>query len=242
MIVASLPDSRTSADGLTFRVAAAADLRQLALWNQQLIEDEGHDNRMSLEQLVARMRDWLVTEYQALIFDEPATSADPALLKSQWIPASAGMTAVRSAPAAHERIPASGEMTAVRSVRAAHERIPACAEVTAMRSAPAAHERIPARAGMTAVGSAPVAYALFRDTPEWIHLRQFFVARDRRRRGIGARAVALLRDLVFPPDKPVIVEAMAWNQPALLFWRAVGFADRYIGLESRPAAASVRRP
>jgi GNAT superfamily N-acetyltransferase len=203
LIVASLPDSRASADGLTFRVAAAADLPQLASWNQQLIEDEGHDNKMSLEELVARMRDWLVTEYQALIFDEPATSADPALLKSQWIPASAGMMAVRSAPAAHERIPA-------------------CT-------------------GVTAAGSAPVAYALFRDTPEWIHLRQFFVARDRRRRGIGARAIALLRDSVFPPDKPVIVEAMAWNQPALSFWRAVGFADRYVGLESR-LAASVRRP
>jgi GNAT superfamily N-acetyltransferase len=87
---------------------------------------------------------------------------------------------------------------------------------------------------------APVAYALLRDTPEWIHLRQFFVARDRRRRGIGACAVALLRDSVFPPDKPVIVEAMAWNQPALSFWRAMGFADRYVGLESRPAAP-VRR-
>jgi GNAT superfamily N-acetyltransferase len=158
--VASLPDSRASADGLTFRVAAAADLPQLASWNQQLIEDESHDNTMSLEELVARMRNWLTTEYQALIFEDPA---------------------------------------------------------------------------------APVAYVLLRDTPEWVHLRQFFVARDRRRRGIGARAVALLRDSVIPPDKPVIVEAMAWNHPALSFWRAVGFADRYVGLESRPAA-SVRRP
>jgi GNAT superfamily N-acetyltransferase len=203
LIVASLPDSRASADGLTFRVAAAADLPQLASWNKQLIEDEGHDNTMSFEELVARMRNWLTTEYQALIFDEPATSADPALRKSQWIPACAGMTAVECAPAAHEGIPA-------------------CAE-------------------MTAAGSASVAYALFRDTPEWVHLRQFFVARDRRRRGIGARAVALLRDSVIPPDKPVIVEAMVWNHPALAFWRAVGFADRYVGLESRPAA-SVRRP
>lgn len=162
MIVASLPDSRASADGLTFRVAAAADLPQLASWNRQLIEDEGHDNTMSLEELVARMRNWLTTEYQALIFEDPAAPA-------------------------------------------------------------------------------PVAYALLRDTPEWVHLRQFFVARDRRRRGIGARAIALLRDSVFPPDKPVIVEAMAWNHPALSFWRAVGFADRYVGLESRPAA-SIRRP
>jgi len=162
LIVASLPDSRASADGLTFRVAAAADLPQLASWNRQLIEDEGHDNTMSLEELVARMRNWLTTEYQALIFEDPAAPA-------------------------------------------------------------------------------PVAYALLRDTPEWVHLRQFFVARDRRRRGIGARAIALLRDSVFPPDKPVIVEAMAWNHPALSFWRAVGFADRYVGLESRPAA-SIRRP
>ena len=159
--MASLPDSRASADGLTFRVAAAADLPQLASWNKQLIEDESHDNTMSLEELVARMRNWLTTEYQALIFEDPAAPA-------------------------------------------------------------------------------PVAYALLRDTPEWVHLRQFFVARDRRRRGIGARAVALLRDSVFPPDKPVIVEAMAWNQPALSFWRAMGFADRYVGLESRPAA-SVQR-
>ena len=202
MIVASLPDSRPSADGLTFRVAAAADLPQLASWNQELIEDEGHDNMMSLDELVMRMRTWLATEYQALIFDEPATPAAPALLESRWIPACAGMAAVGSVPAAQERIPA--------------------------------------RAEMTAAASAPVAYALFRDAPEWIHLRQFFVARARRRRGIGARAVALLRDTVFPRDKPVIVEAMAWNQPALSFWRAVGFADRYVGLESRPEG-SVQR-
>lgn len=161
--MASLADSSASRDDLVFRVATTAGLPQLASWNQQLIEDEGHDNRMNLDQLVMRMRDWLMTEYQALILEDSAAAA-------------------------------------------------------------------------------PVAYALFRDTPEWIHLRQFFVARDRRRRGIGTRAVALLRDCVFAPDKPVIVEAMAWNHPALLFWRAVGFADRYIGLESHPAAASVRRP
>jgi len=150
----SQPDPRAGADGLIFRVATAADAVQLASWNQQLIEDEGHDNTMSLEELVARMRTWLTSEYRAVVFEEPAAPT-------------------------------------------------------------------------------PVAYALFRNTPEWIHLRQFFVARDRRRRGIGARAVALLRAEVFPPDKSVIVEAMAWNHAALSFWRAVGFADRYVGLESR---------
>ncbi len=86
----------------------------------------------------------------------------------------------------------------------------------------------------------PVAYALFRDTPDWIHLRQFFVMRDRRRRGIGARAVALLRASVFAPDKAVIVEAMTGNRPALSFWRALGFTDRYVGLESRSTASAPR--
>jgi GNAT superfamily N-acetyltransferase len=159
--VITQPDPRAVADGLVFRVATAADLPQLASWNRQLIEDEGHDNTMSLEELAARMRTWLASEYQAVVFEEPATPT-------------------------------------------------------------------------------PVAYALFRATPEWIHLRQFFVARDRRRRRIGARAVALLRAEVFPPDKSVIVEAMAWNHAALSFWRAVGFADRYVGLESRPEESTSR--
>jgi GNAT superfamily N-acetyltransferase len=159
--VTSQRDPRAGADGLIFRVATAADLPQLASWNQQLIEDEGHDNTMSLEELVVRMRAWLTTEYRALVFEDPTTPT-------------------------------------------------------------------------------PAAYALFRLTPEWIHLRQFFVARDRRRRGIGARAVALLRAEVFPPGKSVIVEAMTWNHAALSFWRAVGFADRYIGLESRPKEATRR--
>jgi GNAT superfamily N-acetyltransferase len=159
LIVPSLPDSPPNSDGLVLRAVTADDLAQLASWNRQLIEDEGHDNPMNFDELSARMRGWLATEYQAVVFDEAAT---------------------------------------------------------------------------------PVAYALFRQTPEWIHLRQFFVARDRRRRGIGARAVALLRNTSFPPGKVVLVEAMAWNHAALSFWRAVGFTDRYIGLESR--AASDRGP
>jgi GNAT superfamily N-acetyltransferase len=153
VIVPSSPHPHSSSDGLVLRAVTDADLAQLASWNRQLIEDEGHDNRMNLDELAARMKSWLATEYQAVVFEETAT---------------------------------------------------------------------------------PVAYALFRQTPEWIHLRQFFVARDRRRRGIGARAVALLRDTLFPPDKVILVEAMAWNHAALSFWRRAGFTDRYVGLESQP--------
>jgi len=77
----------------------------------------------------------------------------------------------------------------------------------------------------------PVAYALFREIPEGMHLRQFFVVRTERRRGIGTGALALLRLHVFAPDKRVLVEAMERNFGGLAFWRSMGFVDRYVGLE-----------
>ena len=44
---------------LTWREALASDLGLLADWNQQLIRDEGHRNRMTVAQLEERMRLWL---------------------------------------------------------------------------------------------------------------------------------------------------------------------------------------
>jgi predicted acetyltransferase len=76
-----------------------------------------------------------------------------------------------------------------------------------------------------------VAYALWRDEPDWLYLRQFFVARDYRRRRIGAKAVRVLTDEVWPRDKRVRVNVLIGNQPGLAFWRAVGFADYLITLE-----------
>jgi hypothetical protein len=46
-----------------------ADLPQLARWNDPLIRDEGHRNRMSLPELEARMQGWLDGEYQAVSFE-----------------------------------------------------------------------------------------------------------------------------------------------------------------------------
>jgi len=77
-------------------------------------------------------------------------------------------------------------------------------------------------------------YALYRELPEFVHLRQFYVAPELRRRGIGAAALHALRESEFPAGKRVLVEAMTWNAVALAFWRACGFCDRYVGLESPP--------
>jgi GNAT superfamily N-acetyltransferase len=77
-------------------------------------------------------------------------------------------------------------------------------------------------------------YALYRELGEFVHLRQFYVAPERRRRGIGAAALGALREREFPAGKRVLVEAMSWNAAALAFWRACGFCDRYVGLEAPP--------
>jgi predicted acetyltransferase len=53
---------------LNFRHASDGDVGLLAEWNRQLIRDEGHRNPMTVDQLAARMKKWLETEYEAVVF------------------------------------------------------------------------------------------------------------------------------------------------------------------------------
>ena len=55
---------------LAVETAAEKDLHTLAELNRQLIEDEGHDNPMNVEQLRERMREFLRTDYAAYLFRE----------------------------------------------------------------------------------------------------------------------------------------------------------------------------
>ena len=57
-----------------------------------------------------------------------------------------------------------------------------------------------------------VAYALFREQPQEIYLRQLFVVRDKRRRGIGRKAVEILRSKVWPKNKRLTVDVLVTNQ------------------------------
>lgn len=84
--------------------------------------------------------------------------------------------------------------------------------------------------------STVVAYALYRETPEEIHLRQFFVVRNRRRQGIGRRAVEILRTRVWASNKRLTVDVLTTNTAAIGFWRAIGFSDYCLTLEILPTA------
>ncbi len=138
---------------MTWRRATAADCPLLAELNHQLIRDEKHRNKMTVPQLVQRMRGWLEGEYVALLFEE---------------------------------------------------------------------------------GGEVVAYALYREEPDEIYLRQLFVVRHRRRQGLGKQAMHLLRSEIWPKTKRLTVEVLVANAAAVAFWRAIGYRDYSLKLEIVP--------
>lgn len=78
-----------------------------------------------------------------------------------------------------------------------------------------------------------VAYALFCETDVEVHLRQLFVARHRRRQGIGRRAMQELF-AIWPRNKRWTVSALVTNAPGVAFWRAVGYVDYELTFEIMP--------
>jgi predicted acetyltransferase len=79
-----------------------------------------------------------------------------------------------------------------------------------------------------------VAYALYREQPEEIYLRQLFVMRNLRRKGIGRKAIEILRSKIWPGDKRLTVEVLVQNVGAVAFWRSVGYKHYSLTLEILP--------
>jgi len=79
-----------------------------------------------------------------------------------------------------------------------------------------------------------VAYALFRETAPEVYLRQFFVVRHRRREGIGRRAMEELFSNLWPRNKRLTVSVLVKNVAAVTFWRAMGYTDYDLTLETMP--------
>lgn len=80
-----------------------------------------------------------------------------------------------------------------------------------------------------------VAYALYREQPEEIYLRQLFVVRNRRRQGVGRQAMEILRTRIWRKHKRLTVQVLVQNEAAVAFWRAVGYRDYSLALEILPA-------
>ena len=80
----------------------------------------------------------------------------------------------------------------------------------------------------------PVAYALYIEKESEIYLRQLFVNRTQRRKGIGRKAVDILRNQIWPCTKRLTVEVLVNNAAAVSFWRAIGYRDYCLTLEIMP--------
>jgi predicted acetyltransferase len=85
-------------------------------------------------------------------------------------------------------------------------------------------------------GNETVAYALYREQPEEIYLRQLFVVRNRRRQSVGGQAIEILRQQIWPKNKRLTVDVLVKNATAGAFWRAVGYKDYCLTLEMLPDA------
>jgi ribosomal protein S18 acetylase RimI-like enzyme len=67
---------------LSYRFASADDVPQLAVMNRRLIQDEGHSNPMTLQQLEARLEEWLSSgNYAAILFHQNGPCVAYALLR-----------------------------------------------------------------------------------------------------------------------------------------------------------------
>ena len=83
-------------------------------------------------------------------------------------------------------------------------------------------------------GNEVLAYALFLETDGEIYLRQFFVVRQHRRRGVGRSAIQELLSNVWLPDKRLTVSVLVQNEAGVAFWRAMGYTDYDPTLEIMP--------
>jgi len=83
-------------------------------------------------------------------------------------------------------------------------------------------------------GGKVVAYALYREQPEEIYLRQLFVVHQRRREGLGKLAMHLLRSEIWPKTKRLTVEVLVANTAAVAFWHAVGYRDYSLKMDIVP--------
>ena len=68
---------------MNYRLATLADCALLARYNHELIQDEGHRNVMNICALEERMRLWLATDYEAILFSQNRETVAYALYREE---------------------------------------------------------------------------------------------------------------------------------------------------------------
>lgn len=144
---------------ISYRTANPDDIPLLARMNHALIQDEGSENPMDIDELAERMRDFLAGEYRAVIF-------------------------------LHD-----GEI---------------------------------------------IGYCLYRVEDGYggqhgIYVRQYYIAPEYRRQGLGKRAFLMLAEDLFSGVKDITLDVLDGNLTGRAFWESVGFVpySRHMRLKTR---------
>ncbi len=88
-------------------------------------------------------------------------------------------------------------------------------------------------------GADALGYALYRHELDHVYLRQFFVWREYRRRGVGRSAIEWLTRTDWSDAPRVRLDVLVANTNAHAFWKAVGFVDYCITMEAVTLGASL---
>ena len=84
---------------------------------------------------------------------------------------------------------------------------------------------------ITCLNQADIGYALYRQDPEWLYLRQIFVIEEMRRKGLGRRFIEWLKDNPWKECDRIRTDVLVDNIAGIDFWKAVGFKEYCITLE-----------
>ena len=88
------------------------------------------------------------------------------------------------------------------------------------------YEAVIASTGQTDIG-----YALYRKDPEWLYLRQIFIIKSMRRKGLGRKFIEWLINNPWRDCKRIRTDVLVGNVAGIDFWKAVGFKEYLITLE-----------
>ena len=75
-------------------------------------------------------------------------------------------------------------------------------------------------------GETIVGYALVDRTANPLYLRQFYIAREQRRKHYGKSAFQAL--LEYLGTDTIDLDVLPWNEAGVAFWKSLGFSEQYV--------------
>lgn len=85
---------------------------------------------------------------------------------------------------------------------------------------------------IASLGQNDIGYALYKQDPEWLYLRQIFIIKSMRRKGIGRKFIEWLRNNPWKECKRIRTDVLVDNVAGIDFWKAVGFKEYCVTMET----------